>query len=178
MNFRELHTQNTPLLIPNPWDVGSAKMLQHIGFKALATTSGGFGWSIGKQDNAFGLEEKLAHCRELCAAVDIPVSADLGPGFGETPQDVAKTVRAAGVTGLAGCSIEDAANPYFGGTYERSLAVERILAAAEVARAMSDDFVLTARCEHFSTGDRNLDDCIDRLNAYGDAGADVLYAPG
>ncbi len=177
-DFRALHYQDAPLLLPNPWDVGSAKMLAAIGFKALATTSGGFAWSIGKLDGAVSLEEKLQHCRDLCANVDIPVSADLGPGFGESPEQVEATVRAAGETGLAGCSIEDAANPYFGGAYDHALAVERVAAAVEAARSLPGDFVFTARCETFSTGDRDFDACMERLKAYDAAGADVLYAPG
>ena len=176
--FRDLHAQKEALLLPNPWDIGSAKILEQIGFQALATTSGGFAWSVGKLDGAVNLEEKLGHCRALCEAVSIPVAADLGPGFGESPEAVATTVKAAGETGLAGCSIEDAANPYFGGTYEKNLAIERIVAAVEAARSLPHDFVLTARCEHFSTGDRNFDDCLDRLLAYEKAGADVLHAPG
>ena len=144
-DFRALHYQDAPLLLPNPWDVGSAKMLAAIGFKALATTSGGFAWSIGKLDGAVSLEEKLQHCRDLCANVDIPVSADLGPGFGESPEQVEATVRAAGETGLAGCSIEDAANPYFGGAYDHALAVERVAAAVEAARSLPGDFVFGAK---------------------------------
>ena len=178
VSFLDLHNQAQALLLPNPWDVGSAKILEKIGFKALATTSGGLAWSLGKLDGAVSLEEKLEHCRALCEAVSIPVSADLGPGFGESPEEIAATVKAAGETGLAGCSIEDAANPYFGGTYDKALAVERIVAAVEAARALPGEFVLTARCEHFSTGDRNFDDCLDRLSAYEAAGADVLHAPG
>ena len=176
--FRKLHEGPDALLLPNPWDIGSAKILEHLGFKALATTSGGFAWSIGKLDGAASLEEKLRHCRDLCEAVTIPVAADLGPGFGETPEDIAATVKAAGETGLAGCSIEDAANPYLGGTYDRTLAVERITAAAEAARALPHDFVLTARCEHFATGNRDFEDCLARLKAYEKAGADCLHAPG
>ena len=178
LSFRALHEQEGALLLPNPWDVGSAKILEQVGFKALATTSGGFAWGVGKLDGAVSLEEKLDHCRALSSAVDIPVMADLGPGFGASPEDIAKTVKAAAETGLAGCSIEDAANPYFGGSYETSLAIERIAAAVEVARGLPNDFVLTARCEEFSTGNRNLDECLERLSAYEAAGADVLHAPG
>ncbi len=177
-SFRDLHHQEEALLLPNPWDVGSAKILERIGFKALATTSGGFAWSVGKLDGAVSFDEKLAHCRALCEAVTIPVAADLGPGFGEAPEAIAATVRAAAETGLAGCSIEDAANPYFGGTYDMALAVERVAAAVETARGLPNDFVITARCEHFSTGDRNFDDCLKRLSAYESVGADVLHAPG
>lgn len=178
LSFRELHHQSEALLIPNPWDVGSAKILQSIGFKALASTSGGFAWAVGKRDGAVSLEEKLEHCRALCSAVSIPVSADLGPGFGESPEAVAATVKAAAETGLAGCSIEDAADPYSGGTFEMNLSVERIAAAVEAARAVPGDFVLTARCEHFAAGARDFDDCLARLKAYEAAGADVLHAPG
>lgn len=176
--FRALHDGPQALLLPNPFDVGSAKILEKTGFQALATTSGGFAWSIGKLDGVATREEKIAHCRALCDAVDIPISADLGPGFGETPEDVAETIRLAADAGLAGCSVEDAANPYFGGTYDFEQAVERVSAAVEAARALPRDFVLTARCEHFSTGDRNFDDALKRLDAYADAGADVLHAPG
>ncbi|MEO0399406.1 MAG: isocitrate lyase/phosphoenolpyruvate mutase family protein [Pseudomonadota bacterium] len=177
-SFLALHHQSEPLLLPNPWDIGSAKILEKIGFKALATTSGGFAWSIGKLDGAVSLEEKLEHCRALCDAVDIPVAADLGSGFGAEPKEIAATVTAAGATGLAGVSIEDAANPYFGGAYDTPLATERVAAAVEAARALPGELVVTARCEHFSTGDRNFDDCLARLKAYEDAGADVLHAPG
>ncbi len=166
------------MLLPNPWDVGSAKILEKLGFSALATTSGGFGWSQGKLDGAFSRDEKMAHCKALCDAVSIPISADLGPGFGEAPADVAETVRRAADAGLAGCSIEDAANPYLGGTYDFALAVDRVAAAARAVRDLDRDFVLTARCEHFSTGGRDFDDAMKRLNAYAEAGADVLYAPG
>ncbi len=177
-DFRALHAAPGAIRLPNPWDVGSAKVLESLGFKALATTSGGFAWSIGKLDGAVSLDEKLAHCEALCNAVDIPITADLGPGFGESPEAIAETVRRAGGTGLSGCSIEDAANPYFGDAYEFDAAVARVAAAVEAARALPHDFLLTARCEEFATGKRNLDEAIRRLSAYEEAGADVLYAPG
>lgn len=176
--FREAHHTDRALLLPNPWDIGSAKILEAIGFTALATTSGGFAWSVGKLDGAVSRDEKMAHCKALTDAVSIPVSADLGPGFGETPEAVADTVRAAAEAGLSGCSIEDAANPYFGGEYDFDLAVERVAAAVETARALPEDFVLTARCEQFSSGPRDLDETVRRIAAYDAAGADVLHAPG
>lgn len=176
--FRQLHNEPGTIYVPNPWDIGSAKMLANIGFKTLATTSGGFAWSIGKLDGGVERDEKIDHCRQLCAAVEVPISADLGAGFAENANAVAETVKMAANAGLAACSIEDAANPYFGGTYEFSDAVERISAAVEAARDATSDFMIIARCENFTRGPGDFDDTLKRLAAYDEAGADILYAPG
>lgn len=173
--FRALHHGEKAFVIPNPWDIGSAKIMAGLGFKALATTSSGFAASIGKSDGKTSRDEALAHCRALVAATDLPVSADLEQGYGDRPEDVADTVRAAAATGLAGCSIED----YSGAAiYDFGLAVERAAAAVEAARALAHDFVLTLRAENLIRGRVDLDDTIKRLQAFDAAGADVLYAPG
>lgn len=176
--FRALHEREGAFVIPNPWDVGTARILAALGFEALATTSAGLAFSLGKPDGGVTREEALAHCRALVAATDLPVSADLEKGFGDSPESAAETIRAAAGTGLAGCSLEDytgdRANPIF--PFE--LAVERIQAAVEAKRALPEDFVLTARCENLIRGRDDLDDTIRRLQAYDEAGADVLYAPG
>jgi len=176
--FRDLHHRTGAFVIPNPWDVGSARIFAGMGFEALATTSAGFAFSRGRKDGGISRGEVLAHCREIVAATALPVSADLEKGFGDRPEDVAETIRLAGETGLAGASIED-----FTGDPERpildfTLAVERITAAVEAARAITPDFVLTARAENFLLGRHDLDDTLRRLQAFEAAGADVLYAPG
>lgn len=177
--FRALHQRDGAFIIPNPWDIGSAKILESIGFEALATSSGGLAWSLGKIDGRASADEVIEHCRAVCAAVSIPVTADLGPGFGDAPSQVAETIRHAIDAGLVGGSIEDAADPYMGGSYEFAHAVDRIAAAAEAAsEAGSGDFLLTARCEHFVRGKGDFDDVVKRLQAFEAAGADVLYAPG
>ena len=176
--FRALHNEEGAFVIPNPWDAGTARLLASLGFKALATTSAGLAFSLGRPEGRLSRDEVLAHCRSLVAATELPVSADLEKGFGDSPESAAETIRAAAETGLSGCSIEDHTNrrddPIFGFT----LAVERIAAAAEAARTLPRDFVLTARCENFLWGRPDLDDTIRRLQAFQDAGADVLYAPG
>jgi 2-methylisocitrate lyase-like PEP mutase family enzyme len=176
--FRALHMRPGAFLIPNPWDVGSAKFLAALGFEALATTSAGYAFSRGLPDGGVGFEEMIAHCRELVAAVDLPVSADLEKGKGDTPDSAAETVFAAEAAGLAGCSIEDFSGDESDAIYDFGLAVERIAAAAEAARALKRDFVLTARAENFLHDRPDLDDTIRRLQAFEKAGADVLYAPG
>ncbi|MDF1748096.1 MAG: isocitrate lyase/phosphoenolpyruvate mutase family protein [Alphaproteobacteria bacterium] len=176
--FRALHQRDTPLLIPNPWDVGSARILHGMGFEALATTSAGMAFSMGICEGKSSRDAVLDHCRTLVDATPLPVSADLEKGFADTPEGVAETVRLAGDTGLAGCSIEDhtgdRANPIF----DEGLAVERVAAAVVAARAVSPNFILTARCESLLWGGRDLDMVIRRLQAFEVAGADVLYAPG
>lgn len=176
--FRDLHHQPGAFIIPNPWDVGSARILASLGFKALATTSAGFAFSLGVRDGGVSPEQVLEHCRAIVTASDLPVSADLEKGFGDTPEDAAETVTAAASIGLAGCSIEDHTNRRHDPIYEFDLAVERMQAASEAKRDLSHDFVLTARCENFLWGRPDLDDTIKRLQAFESVGADVLYAPG
>ena len=168
--FRALHHGSGAFVIPNPWDVGTARFLASLGFEALATTSAGFAFSRGLPDGAVGFETMIQHCREIVAATDLPVSADLEKGKGDSPESAAETVFAAEAAGLAGCSIEDAAK---GTLYEFEHAVERVAAASRVK-----ELVLTARCENFLRGKPDLDDTIKRLLAYEQAGADVLMAPG
>jgi 2-methylisocitrate lyase-like PEP mutase family enzyme len=167
--FLALHVPGSPLLRPNPWDAGSAKLLASLGFAALATTSSGHAGTLGLPDGGVGREEALRHAAALVAAVDIPVSADLENAFAPDPAGVAETVQAAAAAGLAGCSVED-----WDGTslYDVELAAERVAAAA------GHGVVLTARAENFLRGTPDLDDTIHRLQAYAAAGADVLYAPG
>ena len=174
--FRALHIPGRPLLMPNPWDAGTAKLLASLGFAALATTSSGFAATLGRADGAVTRQEALAHAAALVAAVDVPVSADLEDGFADHPQGVADTVTAAIGVGLAGCSVED-----YGGAdpalYPREVATERVAAAAEAAH-QGTGLILTARAENHIRGHPDLDDTIARLQAYQEAGADVLYAPG
>jgi 2-methylisocitrate lyase-like PEP mutase family enzyme len=176
--FRTLHERPGAFMIPNPWDVGSARILAGFGFEALATTSAGHAFSLGLPDGAVPREAVLAHCRMIVGATPLPVSADLEKGFGDSPESVAETIRAAAATGLAGCSIEDHTGRPESPLFEFGLAVERIAAGVESCRALSQDFVLTARCENLLWGRPGLDDVIRRLQAFEAAGADVLYAPG
>jgi len=175
--FRKLHEQGC-FPIPNPYDVGSAKALQHLGFKALASTSAGFAWTIGKADNRITLEDVLTHLTAICAAVDLPVNADFEGGFAHKPEKVGVNVALAARTGIAGLSIEDstgdAAKPF----YDREFAIERIKAARAAIDADHSGVLLTGRCEGFLVGQPDLDMVIDRLKAYSQAGADCLYAPG
>lgn len=175
--FRALHHRDRAFLIPNPWDVGTARLLQMLGFEALATTSAGFAFSIGKPDGAVDGETMLKHAAALAGATDLPVSADLESGYAEEPKRVAETVRRAAGVGLAGCSIEDVGT-HDGKPYELALAAERIRAAAEAARALAFPFMLTARAENYIVGRPDLADTIARLQAFQEAGADVLFAPG
>jgi 2-methylisocitrate lyase-like PEP mutase family enzyme len=176
--FRALHESPGAFIIPNPWDVGSARVLAGMGFPALATTSSGFAYSVGKRDNTVSFDDSLAHVRALVDAVDVPVSADLAKAFGDTPEAVAATFQAAVGLGLAGASIEDASGDPGAPIYDFGLAVERVRAAAAVTHALPFPFMLTARAENFLHGRRDLADTIARLQAFQDAGADVLYAPG
>jgi 2-methylisocitrate lyase-like PEP mutase family enzyme len=176
--FRALHTRAGTFVIPNPWDGGTARILASAGFEALATTSAGLAFSLGVPEGRVSREQALAHCRDVVEATDLPVSADLEKGFGDTPEDVAETIRAAAETGLAGCSIEDYTGRADEPIYDFNLAVERIVAAVEACRALPHYFVLTARAENFLHGRYDLDDTIKRLQAFEAAGADVLYAPG
>jgi 2-methylisocitrate lyase-like PEP mutase family enzyme len=176
--FRALHQGPEAFIIPNPWDIGSARLLAHLGFEALATTSAGHAFSLGQQDGTIDREQVLQHVETLVAATDLPVSADLENGFGDAPETVAETIRLAAATGLVGGSIEDATGHDDAPIYDIGLATERIRAAAEAARALPYPFTLTARCENFLHGRPDLADTIRRLQAYQEAGADVLFAPG
>ncbi|CCV14327.1 isocitrate lyase/phosphoenolpyruvate mutase family protein [Mesorhizobium sp. STM 4661] len=176
--FRKLHEEPGAFVIPNPWDVGTARILAAMGFRALATTSAGMAFSLGVAEGQVSREDTLGHCRAIAAATPLPVSADLEKGFGDSPQSAAETIKAAAGIGLAGCSLEDHTGRRDDPIYSFALAVERIEAAAQARRALSDDFVLTARCENFLWGRPDLDDTIRRLQAFEKAGADVLYAPG
>ncbi len=176
--FRALHAAPGAFVIPNPWDIGTARLLESLGFKALATTSAGFAFSRGLPDGGVGFEAMIHHCREMAAAVALPVSADLEKGKGDSPQSAGETVFAAEAAGLAGCSLEDHTGDPREPIYAFAQAVERVAAAADAARAVKADFVLTARAENFLWGRPDLDDTIRRLQAFEQAGADVLYAPG
>lgn len=176
--FAQLHQGSQPLLLPNPWDVGSAKLLAQLGFQALATTSSGFAATLGRLDGCVTRDEALAHCAALASATDLPLSADLENGFAHEPEGVAETVRLAIEAGLVGCSIEDYNGEDDGPIYCLEHAVARIAAAAAAAHCGPVHLVLTARAENLLHGRPDLDDTIARLRAYGDAGADVLYAPG
>jgi len=176
--FRALHYRDHAFIIPNPWDVGTARLLAHLGFEALATTSAGFAFSLGQRDNTIGRELMMDHVRSIAAATDLPVSADLENGFGDDPETVATTIRMAGGTGLAGGSIEDSTGRPEDPIYDLGLATERVRAAVEAARSLPCPFTLTARAENYLVGRRDLADTIRRLQAYQEAGADVLYAPG
>ena len=175
--FRNMHESGC-FAIPNPYDVGSALALQHIGFKALASTSAGFAWTIGKADNRVTLDEVCSHLAAMCAAVDLPVNADFEGGFAHEAEKVAANVARAVKTGVAGLSIEDSTGDAAKPLYERALAIERIKAARQAIDADNSGVLLTGRCEGFLVGQADLDMVIDRLKAYSDAGADCLYAPG
>lgn len=176
--FRALHTRNDAFIIPNPWDVGTAWLLARLGFEALATTSAGYAFSAGQQDNAVGRQQMLEHVSAIASATDLPVSADLENGFGDAPETVAETIKLAAAAGAAGGSIEDATGRSDDPIYAMEQAVERVRAAAEVARSLPSPFTLTARAENYLVGRRDIKDTIRRLQAFQDAGADVLYAPG
>ena len=177
-SFRALHERGRAFLIPNPWDAGTARLLAHLGFEALATTSAGYAFSAGQRDNTIDRARMMAHVSAIVSATDLPVSADLENGFGDAQEVVAETIRLAAATGAVGGSIEDSTQRPGQPLYEQAHAVERIRAAVEAARALPFAFTLTARAENYLVGRPNLEDTIQRLQAYQMAGADVLYAPG
>ena len=178
--FRQLHERPGAFVVPNPWDAGSAKLLESLGFEALATTSAGYAFSLGRPDAAAAVDrdETLANVRAIVDATSLPVSADLENGFGDDPQTCAETIRRAVAAGLVGGSIEDATGRSGDPIYPFALAVERVAAAVAAARALPFPFVLTARAENLITGRPDLTDTIRRLEAFAAVGADVLYAPG
>jgi 2-methylisocitrate lyase-like PEP mutase family enzyme len=176
--FQALHAADEAFVIPNPWDIGSARLLALAGFKALATSSAGYAFSRGLPDNAVGRAQMMIHLVEIVGATDLPVSADLENGFGDAPEECAETIRQAAQAGVVGGSIEDATGRADEPIYAFEAAVERVRAAVEAARAQPFPFTLTARAENYLAGRPDLDDTIRRLQAYQKAGADVLYAPG
>jgi 2-methylisocitrate lyase-like PEP mutase family enzyme len=176
--FLSLHERAGAFIIPNPWDLGTARVLAHLGFEALATTSMGYAFSTGKLDNTVGRDAMLRHIAQIAAATHLPVSADLENGYGDAPETAAETIRLAAAAGVVGGSIEDATGQPDRPIYEKEHAADRIRAAVEAARALPFPFTLTARAENYLHGRPNLNDTIERLQAYQEAGADVLYAPG
>jgi 2-methylisocitrate lyase-like PEP mutase family enzyme len=176
--FLALHRPGQPLLLPNPWDAGSARILASLGFEALATTSSGFAATFGRPDGSVTRDEAIGHAAEIARATPLPVSADLENGYADDPQQVAATVTAAIEAGLAGCSIEDFSGRDDSRIYDSSLAAERVAAAAEAAHSGPRRLVLTARAENHIRGRDDLADTIARLQRYAEAGADVVYAPG
>ncbi len=178
--FRSMHARPGPFIIPNPWDAGTARILTALGFEALATTSAGLAFTLGRRDGegAVSRDETLATSRAIVEATTLPVAADLENGFGDAPHEVAETIRLAAEAGLVGGSIEDASGDKSRPIYDFGLAVERIAVAVEAARNLSIPFTLAARAENFLHGRPDLDDTIRRLQAFEKAGADVLYAPG
>ncbi len=178
--FRALHAGPGLFVMPNPWDIGSARILAGLGFPALATTSAGHAYTLGRRDNqgAISREEAMDHARAIVGASALPVNGDLEKGYGDSPEAVAQTIRAAAAAGLAGCSIEDATGRRDDPIFEKSLAVERIVAAVEAVRSLDRPFVLTARAENLIQGRPDLEDTLDRLAAFAEVGAEVLYAPG
>jgi len=176
--FRALHQAPGAFVIPNPWDIGSARTLEGLGFQALATSSAASAGSLGRRDGQLTRQEALAHSRSIVEAAALPVSADLENGFGDAPEIVAETVRLAAEAGLVGCTIEDATRTPDKPIYDTNLAVERIAAAAQAARSLPFPFMLTARAHNLLFPGANLNDTIKRLLAFEEAGADVLFAPG
>ena len=176
--FLQLHRPGQPLLLPNPWDIGSARVLASLGFEGLATTSSGFAATLGLLDGSVSRDQAIGHAAQIVGATPLPVSADLENGYADDPQGVAATVAAAIEAGLAGCSIEDFTGRADEPIYEAGLAAERVTAAAEAAHAGPRRLVLTARAENHLRGRDDLADTIARLQSYAEAGADVVYAPG
>ena len=174
--FRQLHEKT--FVMPNPSDIGTARFLEAAGFKALATSSAGFAFSRALPDGGVDFETMIVHCKEMAQAVGVPVSADLERGKGDSAESAAETIFAAEAAGLAGCSLEDFSGDEANPIYDFNHAVERVAAAVEAVRALKRDFVFTARTENFLHGRPDLDDTIKRLQAFGKAGADVLFAPG
>ncbi|HTL55822.1 MAG TPA: isocitrate lyase/phosphoenolpyruvate mutase family protein [Candidatus Limnocylindrales bacterium] len=177
VQFQALHQRAGAFLIPNPWDGGSARVLAGLGFEAFATSSGAAAATFGRRDGKLTRDEALASARAIANATDLPVSADLENGFGDSPDAAAETVRLAASAGLVGCSIEDSTGDKNRPLYEIQLASDRIAAAVQTARSLPFRFTLTARAENFVRGKPDLDDTIKRLQAYEKAGADVLFAP-
>lgn len=177
-HFRALHQQRHAFVIANAWDAGSARILAGLGFAALATSSGASAGVLGRRDGNVTRDEALAHCRAIVAATDLPVSADLENGFGDAPEDAARTILLAAEAGLVGGSIEDATGRPDQPLYPLSQAVERVAAAVQAARSLPFPFTLTARAENYLRGNPDLEDTIARLQAFEKAGADVLFAPG
>jgi 2-methylisocitrate lyase-like PEP mutase family enzyme len=176
--FRSLHEREGAFIIPNPWDAGTARILAYLGFEALATTSMGYAFSAGRLDNTIGRDEVMKHVTEIVSSTALPVSADLENGYGDSPEAAAETIRLAARAGVVGGSIEDTTGRPDYPIYEKELATERMRAAAEAARGLPFPFVLTGRAENYLHGRPDLKDTIARLQAYQEAGADVLYAPG
>jgi 2-methylisocitrate lyase-like PEP mutase family enzyme len=176
--FHSLHERDHAFIIPNPWDIGSARILEHLGFEALATTSMGFAFSIGKRDYEVDRADVLKHIAALSSATALPVSADLENGFGDAPETAAETIRLAAEAGVVGGSIEDSTGRPDDPIYDIKFAAERVRAAVEAARSLPFTFTLTARAENYLHGRPGLKDTIARLQAFQEAGADVLYAPG
>jgi len=177
--FRQLHESPDMFVMPNPWDKGTTKIFSKCGFKALATTSGGLAYSLGKKDGlGVTRAEALQHCEDIVSATSLPVSADLENGYGDSPEAVADIIIDAANTGVAGGSIEDYTGNLDSPIYDQTLAVERIHAAHEAAKSLRQDFVLTARCENYVWNQLGIDEVIERLKAYRNAGADVVFAPG
>ena len=176
--FRTLHERGGAFIIPNPWDVGTARLLAHLGFEALATTSMGYAFSLGRLDNSLNRKETLTNASAIASATLLPVSADLENGFGDAPEVVAETISLAARAGVVGGSIEDATGRSEQPIYEIEEAIDRVRAAVAAARYLSFPFTLTARAENYLHGRPDLKDTIKRLQAYQEAGADVLYAPG
>jgi 2-methylisocitrate lyase-like PEP mutase family enzyme len=176
--FRALHAGPGIFIIPNPWDIGSARLLAGLGFQALATSSAASAAALGRKDGELTRPEALAHARQIAGATDLPVSADLENGFGDAPETVAEIIRLAAEAGLVGCTIEDATGDPAHPLYDFALAVERIAAAAEAAHGLPFPFVLTARAHNFLFAQPSLDETIRRFEAFERAGAEVLFAPG
>jgi 2-methylisocitrate lyase-like PEP mutase family enzyme len=176
--FRALHAREGAFIIPNPWDVGSARILAQAGFEALATTSAGFAFTLGRRDNTIARYAMLDHVATIAASTELPVSADLENGYATTPEGVAETYALAATTGIVGASIEDSSGDPARPLFDIEIAADRVRAAVEAVRALPFPFTLTARAENFLVGQKDLADVIRRLQAYQDAGADVLYAPG
>ena len=176
--FKALHDRRETFVIPNPFDAGSARVLAAAGFAALATTSAGAAFTLGKRDGMMSRDEALANAREIVEATDLPVSADLENCYGHDPATVAETVRLAFAAGLAGCSVEDASGTQGDPIYRREHAIERVKAAVAAARSLPHPFMLTARAEGFLHGQGDLGEIVARLQAFEQAGADVVYAPG
>lgn len=176
--FRDLHHQQRSFLMPNPWDAGTARLLELLGFPALASTSAGYAFSQGLPDTGVSRDQVMHHLADLAAATDLPINADLENGFGDSPGTVADTIRLAAAAGVVGASIDDTTGSVHAPLYEHGLATERIRAAVESARGLNVPFTLTARADNYMVGRSDLGDTIARLQAYQDAGADVLFAPG